>query len=101
MEGSNSILLHTISPDEFKALLAEVKMDILEAIGSHQSNQSEGANALDELITREETASYFRVNVSTIRNWTRANILQKYSVGDRVYYKRSEIVAVPVPLNGK
>lgn len=98
MERFNSILLHTISPDEFKALLAEIKMDILEAIVSQQNNHTEGSTALDELMTRDETAKYFRVNVTTIRNWTKQNILQKYGVGDRVYYKRIELDAVLVRL---
>lgn len=55
----------------------------------------------EELLTRQEVASHFKVNISTVRNWSRQGILKKYGVGDRVYYKRSEVEAALVPLNEK
>lgn len=45
----------------------------------------------EELLTRNEVAAYFKVNISTVRNWTNQGFLIKYGLGDRVYYKRSEI----------
>ena len=45
----------------------------------------------DELMTREETANYFKVNISTLYNWTKKRLLISYGIGNRVYYKRSEI----------
>ena len=62
---------------------------------SHPSSLS----GRDELMTRDEVSHYFKVNVSTVRNWTKQDILKKYSVGNRVYYKRSEVEAAPVLLN--
>lgn len=53
---------------------------------------------LDELLTRQEVAKYFKVNISTIRNWTKKGILIKYGVGDRVFYKRSEIEEALKPI---
>lgn len=55
---------------------------------------------MEELLTRQEVASYFRVNISTVRNWTIQGILKKYGVGDRVYYKRSEIELILTQING-
>lgn len=52
---------------------------------THSSQQT------DPLMSRQEVAAYFKVNISTVRNWTRQGILKKYGVGDRVYYKRDEI----------
>lgn len=45
----------------------------------------------DELMTRQETADYFKVNMSTLWQWTKKEKLIAYGIGGRVYYKRSEI----------
>lgn len=50
--------------------------------------------SLNELLSRKEVATYFKVNISTVRNWTKQGILTKYGVGDRVYYKRCEVEEV-------
>lgn len=52
----------------------------------------------EELLTRNEVATYFKVNISTVRNWTKQGILIKYGIGDRVYYKKSEIEAALIQL---
>jgi hypothetical protein len=44
-----------------------------------------------ELMTRQETADYFKVDMSTLHNWTKKGKLNAYGIGGRVYYKRSEI----------
>ena len=44
-----------------------------------------------ELMTRQEVALYFKVNIATIHNWTKKGKLQSYGIGARVYYKRAEI----------
>tara|TARA_R110002033_G_scaffold124116_4_gene166240 strand:+ start:374 stop:655 length:282 start_codon:yes stop_codon:yes gene_type:complete len=53
----------------------------------------------DELMTRQETADYFKVNSSTLWNWTKQGKLISYGIGNRVYYKRSEIEEKIVRLN--
>ena len=44
-----------------------------------------------ELLTRKEVADLFKCDLSTIHNWTKKGKLTKYGIGDRTYYKRSEI----------
>ncbi|MCL6264914.1 helix-turn-helix domain-containing protein [Flagellimonas myxillae] len=46
-----------------------------------------------ELMTRQETADYFKVDMSTLYNWTKKGKLIAYGIGGRVYYKRSEIMS--------
>ncbi|PHR46513.1 MAG: DNA-binding protein [Fluviicola sp.] len=58
------------------------------------SKESSSTKSLEELLSRKEVANYFKVNISTVRNWTKQGILKKYGVGDRVYYKRTEIEEV-------
>ncbi|GAA4803323.1 helix-turn-helix domain-containing protein [Litoribaculum gwangyangense] len=45
-----------------------------------------------ELMTRNEVADYLKINMTTLWNWTNKGKLIAYSIGSRVYYKRSEIV---------
>ena len=45
----------------------------------------------DELMTRKEVAEYFKVDLSTIWNWSKNGKLTYYGLGSRVYYKRSQI----------
>lgn len=52
-----------------------------------------------ELMTRKETADYFKVDMSTLHNWTKKGKLIAYGIGARVYYKRSEIESRVVQLN--
>ena len=53
----------------------------------------------EELMTRKEVAAFFKINIATVRNWTIQGILKKYGVGDRVYFKRTEIESLLIRIN--
>ncbi|WP_299159308.1 helix-turn-helix domain-containing protein [uncultured Eudoraea sp.] len=42
-------------------------------------------------MTREETAQSLKISLSTLWHWSKKGILPSYGIGNRVYYKRSEI----------
>jgi excisionase family DNA binding protein len=42
-------------------------------------------------LTRNEVAEMLSVNLSTVHNYTKRNILQAYQIGGRVFYRRNEI----------
>jgi excisionase family DNA binding protein len=44
-----------------------------------------------EFLTRKEVADLLKCDLSTVHNWTKKGKLTKYCIGDRTYYKRSEI----------
>lgn len=46
---------------------------------------------LDQLYTREETAKYLRISLPTLNIWSKTGTLKSYRLGNRVYYKRSDI----------
>ncbi|MGY5846624.1 helix-turn-helix domain-containing protein [Salegentibacter sp. HM20] len=52
-----------------------------------------------ELLTRTEVAELLKVDLSTIHNWGRSGKLKRHGLGNRVYFKRSEIEASLIPLN--
>lgn len=45
----------------------------------------------EELMTRQEVADYFKINITTLWSWTNKSKLTSYGIGYRVYYKRSEV----------
>ncbi len=52
---------------------------------------------LDRLYTRKETAKYLRISLPTLHDWSKAGVLISYRLGNRVYYKQSEIDRSLVP----
>lgn len=46
-----------------------------------------------EYLTRHQTAALLDVSLVTIHDWTNKGILTSYRLGNRTYYKRSEIDA--------
>jgi len=51
-----------------------------------------------EYLTRNQVKEMLDVDLSTIHNWTKRGKLKAYGIGNRVYYKRSEIEKAIVPL---
>ena len=52
-----------------------------------------------EYLTRKETATLLKVDLSTLYNWHKKKILSSYGIGGRLYYKRSEVEKAIVKLN--
>jgi len=44
-----------------------------------------------EWLTRQDVADMLKCDPSTVHNWTKKGKLKKYCIGDRAYYKRSEV----------
>lgn len=44
-----------------------------------------------EYLTRAELADLLKINLSTIHHWSKKGIIKRHSIGNRIYYKRSEI----------
>lgn len=43
-------------------------------------------------ISQIEAANLFRVTVQTIINWSKKGIINRYKLGNRVFYLRSELI---------
>lgn len=55
----------------------------------------------DEWLTREDVAKLLKVSISTINNWKKAEKLISYGIGNRVYFRRSEVERCLQPLKSK
>ncbi len=83
----NSILLQDINPEEFANLIDERVKNRLDAfkkeLGIHKS---------EELLTREETCKFLKINSSTLWSHTNKGRLKAYGIGSRRYYLKSELL---------
>ncbi|MFC3809750.1 helix-turn-helix domain-containing protein [Lacihabitans lacunae] len=59
-------------------------------MNNRQSHQAE--NSYPEILTRQQAADLLSINLSTLWAWTKSKKLTAYGVGNRVYYKYSEII---------
>jgi excisionase family DNA binding protein len=46
----------------------------------------------DPLLTREETAKMLSVSLVTLWDWTRKDIIPAYRIGNKIRYKKSEVL---------
>ncbi|TYB74276.1 helix-turn-helix domain-containing protein [Bizionia myxarmorum] len=53
-----------------------------------------GSTKNEVLLTRKETAEYFKVSLVTIHHWTKNGILNATYIGNRVYYKKQAILEI-------
>lgn len=85
--------------EAFLVLLAAMdrsaKETAIEQWSRYQASQNQEvvAPASDELLTVEKTAELLNVVPQTIFCWRKSGILTGYRMGNRVYFKRSEVLA--------
>ncbi len=85
---TNSILLQQLTIDELHQLIgSSVKCGIQEFQREIQSKENS-----DELLTRDETCKFLKIDSSTLWAWTNKKKVNVYGIGARRYYKRSELM---------
>ncbi len=95
MTTKELIQIENISVEELTEIIAEKLVDKLEKkIATLISNQND-----DELLTRTETAKILKVELTTLWSWTKKGKITAYGIGNRVYYKRGEIMKSLIILN--
>lgn len=53
----------------------------------------------EEYLTISETSKLLKVTRTTVGNWTEQGIIKKYSIGNKILYKRSELEKSIVRIN--
>lgn len=85
---TNSILLQNLTVEQLQRLIGEsVKSGIQELQKELQTK-----NNSEELLTREETCQFLKIDSSTLWAWTNKQKVKAYGIGARRYYKRSELM---------
>lgn len=85
---SKSILLQTLSVEDLQQLVnTSVKNGIQEFQKEIQSKDNS-----EELLSRDQTCQFLKIDSSTLWAWTNAGKVKAYGIGNRRYYKRSELL---------
>ncbi len=88
MTTKELVQIENISVEELTEIIAEKLVDKLEKkIATLISAQND-----EELLTREETAQLLKIDISTLWHWTKKGKIISYGIGNRVYFKRGEIM---------
>lgn len=90
-----STILHNVTAEQITKLFDSLQNQIKELNEKFEPKQP------TEFLTRSELALLLKCDLSTIYNWTRKGKITPYGIGNRVYFKRSEIEAVLTPLTIK
>lgn len=90
-----STILHNVTAEQITDLFEGLQNQIKEL------KQNFEPKTPTEYITRSELAEMLKCDLSTIHNWCKKGKIQPYGIGNRVYFKRSEIEAVLLPFGKK
>ena len=97
MVHTSSILLQNLSPEDLVNLIhANIKFEL-----DQFKRDLLIGKADDELLTREEACKFFKIDQSTLWSWTNKGKVKSYGIGNRRYYKRSELLQSLIPLKTK
>lgn len=90
----NSIMLHNLAPNDLEELIRKVVSEQLEEFRKNNSIEKP-----DELLTREEACLLLKISLTSLWNWTKKGKLKAYGIGNRVFYKRGELMESLVRIN--
>jgi len=74
------VQLLQLSLDEFREVISEVVQEQIQHLGEEQ------------LMTRKEAAETLSISLPSLWKYTKEGSLTAYAIGERVYYKRSELI---------
>jgi hypothetical protein len=77
----------------------QLVLALREALAQNQFINHLPKNDNDELITREETCQLLSLSKTTLWKHTKRGKLISYGIGNRVYYKRTEVLNAVQSLN--
>ena len=85
---TNAILLQTLTVEQLQQLIGtSVRNGIFELQKELQIKDNS-----EELMTREETCQFLKIDSSTLWAWTNNGKVKAYGIGARRYYKKTEIM---------
>lgn len=90
-----STIIHEVSPDEITNLFYGLQKQLTDLKMNLEPKKP------TELLTRNEVAELLKVDLSTIHNWCKKSKLTPFGIGNRIYFKRSDIENTLVNLGKK
>ena len=85
---NNAILLQNLTVEQLQQIIGtSVRNGIQELQKELQSKDNS-----EELMTRDETCKFLKIDSSTLWAWTNNGKVKAYGIGARRYYKKTEIM---------
>ena len=75
--------------------------ELANSIANILQSQTPPQTQESDLISRDEVCKILHFNKTTLNKHTRSGRLKSYSIGNRVLYKRSEVLEAVTPLKQK
>lgn len=85
---NNAILLQSLTIEQLQQLIGKIVED---GIKEFQSEIRSKDNS-EELLTREETCQFLKIDSSTLWSWTNKQKVKAYGICSRRYYKKNELL---------
>lgn len=83
-----SVLLETLTVEQLQQLMSTTFQNSILELQKELNFQ----NNSEELLTREETCQFLKIDSSTLWAWTNKGKVLAHGIGARRYYKRSELL---------
>ena len=91
--STSAIQFIQVSPEQLQSEITQgVKAHLDEFLKNFKPQRQE------DYLTRQEVASMFKVDISTIANWQKNGKLKPYALSGRIYFLRSEIEQALIPI---
>jgi hypothetical protein len=87
---NGQIQLIQVTPDELADLISKGIKSHLDELSTRLTPNT--TQQQKEFITRKETADLFNVSLVTIHDWQKNGILKVYKMGNRSFFKYSELL---------
>ena len=84
---TKTVQIQEVSVDELADIVAEKLLNKIDVYLKEYATKND-----DTILTREETAKFLKINITTLWNWSKRGILIPFGIGNRVYYKKQEII---------
>ncbi|HNP32158.1 MAG TPA: helix-turn-helix domain-containing protein [Flavobacterium sp.] len=85
---AESIIVHNLDVQELKEIIDTSVKENLDGVFDALKREKN-----ETLLTREETFRFLKIDSTTLWYWTKAGKLNSYAIGNRIYYKKSEVLS--------
>lgn len=92
-----------ITKTEIQGIEAKTLLDHFQNLETRLSELQKAVTPQPDthLLTRQEVAKWLDISLPTLHAWTKNGILQAYRIGNKVRYKKSEVLDALQTINHK
>ena len=90
--NSKQIVFDVLTKDELKGIISNSIQEVIKKSSVKEKKE-------EELFTRDEASNLLKINLSTLWRWTKDGKLSAYGIGNRVFYKKDELLKSLIKIN--